>query len=70
MGVGCPLYGCPPAGCFSIRGSLIGDSGTVRSRGGVRATKGPLIEVLLYISTMYWLYYSMFAKMLGMCTHI
>ena len=29
-------------------GSSIGGSGTVRSRGGVRATEGPLIEVQLY----------------------
>ena len=31
-------------------GSSIGGSGTVRSRGGVRATEGPLIEVQLYFS--------------------
>ena len=30
-------------------GSSIGGSGTVRSRGGVRATEGPLIEVQLSI---------------------
>ena len=33
----------------SIMGSSIGGSGTVRSRGGVRATEGPLIEVSLYM---------------------
>ena len=50
----CPLYGVrrrPLLGgfkCISIMGSSIGGSGTVRSRGGVRATGGPLIEVQLY----------------------
>ena len=31
----------------NVMGSSIGGSETVRSRGGVRATEGPLIEVLL-----------------------
>ena len=31
-----------------LMGSSIGGSRTVRSRGGVRTTEGPLIEVLLY----------------------
>ena len=35
--------------CFSIMGSSIGGSGTVRSRGGVRAREGPLSEVSLYM---------------------
>ena len=49
----CPLYGvqrCPLLGgfkCISIMGSSIGGSRTVRSRGGVRTTEGPLIEVQL-----------------------
>ena len=52
----CPLYrvrrGPLVRGfkCISIMGSSIGGSGTVRSRGGVRATEGPIIEVQLYIT--------------------
>ena len=48
----CPLYGVrrhPLLGGFSIMGSSIGGSGTVRSRGGVRSREGPLSEVSLYI---------------------
>ena len=47
-----PLYRVwrrPLLGGFKcIMGSSIGGSGTVRSRDGVHATEGPLIEVLLY----------------------
>ena len=49
----CPLYGVQRHPllrgfkCISIMGSSIGGSETVCSRGGVRATEGPLIEVLL-----------------------
>ena len=48
----CPLYGVQRHPllrgfkCISIMGSSIGGNKTVRSRGGVRATEGPLIEVL------------------------
>ena len=35
---------------FSIMGSSIGGSGSVRSRGDVRHREGPLSEVTLYTS--------------------
>ena len=49
----CPLYGVQRHPllrgfkCISIMGSSIGGSETVCYRGGVHATEGPLIEVLL-----------------------
>ena len=44
----CPLYGVRRRPGFSIIVSSTGGSWSVRSRGGVLSSEGPLIEVLLY----------------------